>query len=278
MLKLNNMEAITHKEIEDLLVDFRRVQVSRFPIETNINQGGGMVAFVDSRFPTDAFDRGRVLAMLYYDGDDKKSGKKIFTVESRLIQNDKYSSRNSEYYTKSSSDVKKVAKLLRDYVKPFTGLEIAYKTLRLAEMNFSNWREDPSTKSRDAMGSVYRDDLLEMFASLKAFGVQPVNSKMQQIYDEALPAFLESKERLNNKFAGVHVFINPDESVTVTCMRDVPENKLDKGSWTYESLEACPMFVQQQVSMLRIIDINQHLPKVGTHVGVNTFWIDTIGE
>ena len=280
MLNLNNMEALTHVELEQLLTDFRRVQVSRFPIDVQINQAGQMVAFVDSRFPVDAFsfNRNKVLGMLYFDGYDKKSGKKMFTVESRLIQNDKYSTRSSEYYTKTSSDVKKVAKLLRDFIKPYTGLEVALQSLRTAEQEFNRWKDDPSMRSRDAMGSVYRDDLLEIFENLKSLGVPAVNDKMQKVYDEALPAFLEAKERNDKKFAGVHVSLNPDESVVVSCMRTDEPNGLEKGSITYDSMEVCPAFVQQQVGMLRLMVDGMHLPNVGTRINDKTFWIDTLGQ
>jgi L-fucose mutarotase/ribose pyranase (RbsD/FucU family) len=277
MLNLNNMEAITHPELEQLLVDFRRVQVSRFPIDTMVNKTGEMVAFVDSRYPTDAFARNKNLALLYFDGYDKTQTKKIFTVESRLIQNDRYSPRGSEYFTKSSSDVRKVAKMLRDYVKPYTGLEVAQNTLRTAELNFQTWRDKPMLASRDTMSELYREDLLDIFTALKALGVPAVNDKMQKVYNEALPAYLEGVERKDNKFAGVHISFNPDDSVVVTCMRDDVDKGINKGAITYESLETCPAFVQQQVSMLRIMENDSYLPNVGTRISDKTFWIDTIG-
>ena len=278
MLNLNNMEAIVHPEIEQLLVDLRRVQVSRFPIDTRVNQTGDMVAFIDSRFPTDAFSRAKNLAILYFDGYDKKSNKKIFTVESRLIQNDKYSSRSAEYYTKSSSDVKKVAKLLRDFVKPYSGLEVASQSRRLAEEYFTRWRDKPMSRSREVMGEIYRDHILEMFALLKERGVTPVDARMQKIYDEAVPAYQEAMSLRDNKFAGVHVSINPDESVVVTCSFDNEAHGVTKGTITHESMEACPAYVQTQISMLRIVDDHTHLPNVGYRVDDKTFWIDTLPQ
>jgi len=278
MLNLNNMEALIHVELEQLLTDFRRVQVSRFPIDVMVNTTGQTIAFNDSRYPTDAFHKSKCLALLYFDGHDKKTSKKIFTVESRLIQNDRYSPRSSEYYTKSSSDVKKVAKMLRDYVKPYTGLEVAQNTLRSAELNFQNWRDKPAVDSSDAVSHLYREDLLEIFNSLKSLGVPAVNHKMQKVYDVALPAYLVALERKGNKFAGVHISFNPDDSVVVTCMRDDEATSISKGSITYEGLEACPAFVQQQVSMLRIMEDNSYLPNVGTRINDKTFWIDTLGQ
>jgi len=278
MLNLNNMEALIHVELEELLTDFRRIQVSRFPIDVMVNTTGQTIAFNDSRYPTDAFHKSKSLALLYFDGHDKKTNKKIFTVESRLIQNDRYSPRSSEYYTKSSSDVKKVAKMLRDYVKPYTGLEVAQNTLRSAELNFQTWRDKPDMESRDSMGNLYREDLLEIFTSLKSLGVPAVNDKMQKVYDEALPAYLVALERKGNKFAGVHINFNPDDSVVVTCMRDDETKGINKGSITYENLEACPTFVQQQVSMLRIMEDGSYLPNVGTRISDKTFWIDTLGQ
>lgn len=276
MLKLNNMEAIAHVEIENILVQFRPVQVSRFPINVHVNQDGNMIRFEDSRYPCDNFRVESNLAILYYKGNDDKTNKKMFTLESRLIQNDKFSSHNSDYRTKTTSDTKKLFKLVREYVKPYTGMELALRTLRTAETAFDTWRTKPMKNSREAVSELYRDDLLEIFASLKSLGVPAVHTKMQRVYDEAIPAFLEGKEQSNNKFAGVHVTFNPDESVIVTCMREHEEHNITKGSMIHESLEACPAFIQEQVAMLRLIENQTHLPNVGTKVDDKTFWIDTI--
>lgn len=276
MLKLNNMEAIAHVEIENILVQFRPVQVSRFPINVHVNQTGDMIRFEDSRYPCDNFRVDSNLAILFFKGNDDKTGKKMFTIESRLIQNDKFSSVNSDYHTKTTSDTRKLFKLVREYVKPYSGMELALRTLRTAEASFDAWRTEPMRNSRESVSDLYRDDLLEIFASLKALGVTAVHAKMQRVYDQAVPAYLEGKERTNNKFAGVHVTFNPDDSVIVTCMREDVENNITKGSVTHESLEVCPAFIQEQVAMLRLIESKTHLPNVGTKVDDKTFWIDTI--
>ena len=49
-----------HPTIKQLLVDFRRAQVSRFPINvTSHTADAASVKFVDSRFPTDTWQIGR---------------------------------------------------------------------------------------------------------------------------------------------------------------------------------------------------------------------------
>jgi hypothetical protein len=66
-----------------------------------------------------------------------------------------------------------------------------------------------------------------------------------------------------------HVAINPDDSVVITIMRGD-----DKGSSIKESLDACPLFIQQNVGMLKMVNDNERIPEVGTKVNATQFWIE----
>ena len=53
MLVLNGLDKIVDDTLKDILVQFRKVQVSRYPIELyKMSIGRDMLGFIDSRFPT----------------------------------------------------------------------------------------------------------------------------------------------------------------------------------------------------------------------------------
>ena len=104
----------TCDEIKSLLTDFRRVQVSRFPIDVKATDNdNNRIAFVDSRFPTNTVHYKRNLAVLETNTVDDK-GRKIYVLRSRLIKNEKYAQHNDDYHSRETTDLKKLSKFLRD--------------------------------------------------------------------------------------------------------------------------------------------------------------------
>jgi hypothetical protein len=104
----------TCDEIKSLLADFRRVQVSRFPIDVEATDNdNNRIYFVDSRFPTSVVNYKRNLAVLETNGVDDK-GRRIYVLRGRLIKNEKYSEQNDDYHSRETNDLKKLSKYLRD--------------------------------------------------------------------------------------------------------------------------------------------------------------------
>ena len=154
-----------HPTIKQLLVDFRRVQVSRFPINVVSNPSdAGAVKFVDSRFPTDTWRKDRMLAWLGINDHDDK-GRPILTLYSRLIKNEKYSEHNDDYFTKSTFDVKKMASYLRQYVKPYAPEEIMERIPK-PEYEHSEWVQEPHTQflnvTRQVQPSVIAQEIMHL--------------------------------------------------------------------------------------------------------------------
>ena len=76
MLNLHLLEN-TMPQIKDMLVELRRVQVSRFPIDVHaaVNDNN-VIRFQDSRFPTDSFHFKNNIAMLRWESNDDKGDRK----------------------------------------------------------------------------------------------------------------------------------------------------------------------------------------------------------
>ena len=260
---------VVEPRLKQLVADFRKTQVSRFPIDVYPMGDGEWVRFVDSRFPTNKVNKDHVLAMLYIkDG----VGGDTLTIESRLISNDKYASYNEEYYTKSTKDTKKMFKLMKDYIKPYTGQEIAQKTYISTEAEFDTWQKKPMWEARK-FDSVGYEALYQELSKLLALGGTAQTEAFKDIYEKGLPSYIEYKRREQLNPPTMHIFINPDDSVILTNMKGE-----DKGSQTITDITECSAQMQQNIAMLKIMDNNAYVPEVGKRITDKEFWIEGIPE
>jgi hypothetical protein len=259
-------DEIDFPQLKHLVNEFRRVQVSRFPIEVVVEGDGTLVGFVDSRFPTDRFNVSNMLAMLYVENTGEKP---TLIIESRLIKNDKYAVHNDKYRTRSTHDVKKMFKYMKEYIKPFSGQEIAQKSYRGVQHQFEQWQMKPTWGVREALNELDRNDWMEGIVKLQALGIESPTEKFAELAKTAIPHFEEAKRREAMEEPNYHIHLNPDDSVVLTIMRGE-----EKGSSTKESLDACPMFIQQAIGMLKMMDDQSHIPEVGTKINVKEFWIE----
>ena len=268
MLDIKKLEHVQVKQMQDLIVEFRKHQVSRFPIEVIPNDAGFAVGFIDSRFPTDRWNATNMLAMLYV----KEQGENpTLTIESRLIENDKYAQYNDDYHTKSTKDMKKMLKFMKDYIKPWSAHEVASKTKTKAEEKFKDWQREPYRKLRAATNALDSTDYLKMFVKLKELGVVPVNADMKMLYESALPEYLDYQGREGKKFANTHAFINPDESVFISSVG------IDSGRTVaklFNSIDEMPMNVQQNLAMLRMMENDVLVADVGHKISEREFWVE----
>ena len=254
----------TCEEIKSLLTDFRRVQVSRFPIEVKASANdSNVIAFIDSRFPSDTVHFKRALAVLRTNGVDDK-GRKSFVLQCRLIKNEKYSEFNDDYRSRETTDIKKMGKFLRDYVKPYSPQEISDMGGNIRD-DYYEWQQDAVTKFRRVVCQVSEVDIAEEVAYLKSVGVQFRSEKFVEIATTGLELLEERNRRKNSGIVHVHVYMHPDDSVSVTIA--------DGKTYSYESLDNVPETVRQQVAMLMMVDMNQYVPEVGKRTKDKMFWI-----
>lgn len=274
MLNIKDVDAITDENLKQVVVDLRRTHVSRFPIDVVAGGDGYQVKFMDSRFPNDhfRFKDNKVdasVAFAWREGYDKDM-KPIYKVYSRLIQNDRYSAYNDDYNTRTTSDVRKLAKILRECVKPFSALEITARTAPFAREAFDHWKETPQREYQQALRNMYAEEWMDIFNKLFAQGIAPVTPKHEAIYQNAIPAYIEHQERKNKFSQRIHVFINPDATVQVTKMHTEKETHL------YDSFESVPEDIRQQVAMLQISETKQYVGNVGVKMSDTEFWVDAV--
>lgn len=276
MLVLNGLEHVQDETLKDVLVQFRKVQVSRYPLELyKMSTSRDMLGLVDSRFPTDRMHRDCMVAMMWVDTAVTRKNEQVveYCIESRLIRNEKFNSNNSEYYTKRTTDPKKFFKHLKEYAKPFTYQEVALRSMRGAENKFDDWR---GSKRRDAYVSVSWEDVMEEVVKLHALGVQPQTDKFKTIYEKSLPEYLEYKAVRDKTFKRIHVLVQADGTVAVSSFADYMD--MQKGSLLYEEMDHVPKHIQEQVGMLRMMATGDFVPNVGLKINEKEFWVEGLPQ
>lgn len=261
MLNIINPEEM-NPIFTQLIADFRRTQVSRFPINVTARNYGSLIVFEDSRFPAKNTKVDNIVGTLRDAGLDKNS-KQTYEVRSRLINNEKYAQHNDDYYSRTTNDPKKVSKFLKDYFKPFTPLEIKGLTARRFDAHDDEWRDEFRWKLRDVT-MVEPTELFAEVQHLVSLGVEFNSDKFKRIVTEGMPMFTEHMRRKNESRKTTHVFINPDDSVNAT---------FGEITNTYQTLEEMPEAMQQQVAMLRMVEADTFIPEVGMKMSTNTYWV-----
>lgn len=269
MLVLNDVEKLTPRFLQ-LVTDFRRTQVSRFPVEVRVINAE-FVSFVDSRFPVPPNTSASVhnsLGSVYAD-DDK------IVVESRLIQNEKYNMHNSEFRTRKTQDIRKVLKYMKEYIKPYTAHEIANRTIGVAKEAFSEYKSNTTWDAR----KYELDDVMDLYEEalhMKTLGYEPKTEAFRKLLGEGFE-IVEKAARIEDKeFPKVHVYVAPDETVTVSVLEN--KCKLPIGVDSYESLAAAPTLIQQHVGILKIMEDRSHVPDIGYKASATEFWIEGFSQ
>jgi hypothetical protein len=269
MLNLVNPELAEGAESLKLIQDFRRVQVSRFPIDVYFIDHN-VVKFMDSRFP-----HAKRIAELSRQVDEKAN--LYWCLESRLIINDRFVRDNDRRHQKHTKDPKKMLRYLRDYVRPLSTKEIAINSIHLRKEQLDNWRGQAHSVMRDFC-NLDRDDVMREMLRMKAIGYKPQTEKFAQVMEQGLPAWEEASRRSKRQVMNVHVFINPDESIEIFCDDKLGYEGINQGVNTYNTLAEAPKCIQQQVAMLRMMEDKAFVPEVGTKVNDTNYWVEVHPE
>jgi hypothetical protein len=277
MLILNDLEKIGDEVLKDMLVQFRKAQVSRYPIETYIGINDNMVGFVDSRFPTTSYSKDTMLAMVWTDQVDNRGGTQVtqYTIESRLINNDKYSRHNSDFFTRKTTDPKKFFKYLKEYAKPFTYQEVALRSMRSAENKFDDWKNEKRKEAYHTV-SMNWNDIMDEITKLHALGVKPQTEKFKKAYEFGIPAYEEYKGLESRNFKRIHVFTHTDGTVAISSFADYGD--IQKGSNLYEEMSYVPQHIQEQVGMLRMMSVGDFVPNIGMKINDREFWVEGLSQ
>ena len=253
-----------HEKILEVITPLRRGHVSKFPIRMVV-QNKVRVAFVDPRFPD--YDS---VAVLAYGPDNK--GRIVFCIDSPFITNDKYSIHSHGYHQKVTQDPKAALKTLKEVVRPYAAPDIAQRSVHDALRQRTAWVNEAKWDTQ-AYFSIDSSAIFSEVHHMIASGYTPRTQGFVDAMTKGVEAHQEMKRREDIQSVMYHVLLNPNGVVIVTKQRpngkDLPESE------TYQSLDECPAFVQQQVSLLKLVETtHNYVPEVGIKMSPIEYWVE----
>lgn len=255
---------------KQLLTDFRRVQVSRFPIIVEQHPDTTCaIRFVDSRFPSDTWRKDRLLGWMGTNGIDDK-GRTNLVIYSRLIRNDKYGGASEGFHERQTTDPKKMFGFLRKYVMPYSPSELVYR-LSPPMYAYDEWVNKPKDDYLSVCRKIDHNILAKEMRHLISIGTQFRSDEFIELATRGMEVHQEAIRRKTTIQVMMLALIQPDKSVMLGWSKT--KDAVDEGSRLYDSEEQLPENIRQQIAMLKLCEQGQYVPEVGTMKNPNTFWI-----
>lgn len=280
MLDIINFEKLQDPVMVTMLKDFQRTHSSKYKVIAHVHTDEGYentVVFIDSRKPYN-FATGdslpRLKDMLGYieQGGKNDHGKMTYKITSRLIENEKFRSHSHDHRVRKCVSVPVFLKHMKKYLTEFSPEEMLEFTRRDATRGFQQWVYAASNTWDKIVGAINGRAILEEVQKLKAMGITPQTKAFEDVYEKGVDAFEEYKRRSNRLFENMsNVFINPDETVTIT--RIVSSKTTIE---EYQSVYECPAYIQEGITMLNMVEGNTFVGDVGLRTSHNTYWIDKL--
>lgn len=253
-----------HEALQGVVTQLRRGHVSKFPIRMLVDNST-RIRFADPRFPQ--YD---LVARLRYGSDNK--GGLIYEIESPFITNDKYAVHSNGYHRKVTKDPKVALKTLKEVVRPYDAPDIAQRTVHEVRRIRNTWVSEAKWNLQDYM-NIEPHVLIDEINHMAATGYVPKTTAFADAMTKGLQAKQEVMRREALRCSMYHVLVNPNGVVIVTKERQSPKTPAE--SVTYQSMEECPEFVQQQVALLRLVEtVNTYLPQVGVKLSAIEYWVE----
>jgi hypothetical protein len=271
MIDTRNIDDLDPR-LMNLLKQFRRIQVSKYPLIA-VGTNPTKVTFVDSRFTKMDEYKHKVVGELFLDrrevskGDVEPKEETVFVVESYLINNGRFIGRRAKQII--TKDPQKALKNVQAYVRPFSGSSISRWTQQKAMGAFQDWTWNVKRDARDTM-SIDMKVIYEEVKRMRELGIRAQTEAFQKAIDEGIDKFETMRAVENKNFNElVHVFFNPDDTVTVT-----PQKNTDAIASEYPSIDVAPYELSSRVGMLRMMEVDAYVPQVGVKLNDRTFWVD----
>ena len=271
MIDISNLTENLEPRLANLVAQFRRIQVSKYPLIA-VGTSPTKLTFVDSRFlGMDEYNH-KVVGELFLTTREVSNGvetqeETVFVVDSHLISNGRFINRRAKQVI--TKDPQKALKNVQAYVRPFSGSSISRWTKQKALGAFQDWTWNVRKDARETM-QIDMKVIYEEVKRMRELGIRAQTEAFQKAIDEGVEKF-EAMRHVDNKNFNelVHVFFNPDDSVSVTTQK--PFEGIEP---EYASIDVAPYELSSRVGMLRMMEATNYVPQVGVKMNDRTFWVD----
>jgi len=198
----------------------------------------------------------QVVGSVGFDGE-------VYTVNSRLIENAKYSAWSSyDYHTKKSKHMNNIVKEALKHLLPTQLKEVVAESMDKFDRYISNIRDEARQGMRSTLARTI-DDLRDELFHMVEQGYKPKNTSIAS----AMTYVVETKESYerNQSYSPERgfVWIKPDGVVY----------KHGKEEIIVPNVDALPEDVRGKLFVLMVSDKDRFIDEVGMKAGDNKFWV-----
>ena len=183
-----------------------------------------------------------------------------FEVQSRLIQNNKYSRWSREHHTVRTKDVKKAIKSALTHIQPWGYEELVAETRDAVQRVHHKWVEEKANSMYN-LRPTHEATYVEL-KNLMEQGATFITPDFKNAI-ESLTEYQEYKNRQKSK-------------LDLTCvMYTLGKTVVNDGKTTneFDNDEPLADSHKAKLGLLKLVDNAQFIPEVGYKVDSNTFWI-----
>lgn len=260
-----NKDGVTvrHMTLQALVDTLALTHVSRYPIEV-VSIDCDRLLFRDTRF------RGHPVAKLFIDYTTNR-----ITIDCDRIENNKFNQHNPDYSTRTTNDLAKMRKWLKEYVQPYSPAEVARFSFGDMKAKFAAWADHYNNTFRDSYLNISTTDVIKDIINYLGGGQPYTTGKLAQYATQEFRLqILENERRRKCESPKIHLFINPDGVMwlTGTEIGQFSECTIS-GAQVLDSVDMLPGTVKEKYSMLKLVDDGTYLETVGVRLHHNNFWL-----
>jgi hypothetical protein len=166
-------------------------------------------------------------------------------------------------YTKTSTDEKKVLKLMRQMITPYTLKEVSDFYDNRVDEALKPWKSELYSKTRVPYQRLYYDAMVKELRNLKDLGVNLITPEFRNMMEETLTYHDEYEYRNNTRLEKLFVSIREDGI-----------HMMGNGTPTFHhTFDSLPVDYQGRLAILKMLKDGDSIPEVGIRIDAKTFWL-----
>lgn len=262
MIKFEGDMALVMKQTAEFFTEYKKKAVfntvlTAKPVVSAVRGDARIIEFYDGRV-----DPPFLVGKMWWDGDG-------YVVESSRIRNEKFAKWNSQYHTKTTTDIKRAVKNALEFVKPFSWNMVASLYSRDVKNALRDWVYKPHERIREAIAyTINRNDLHQEIESALKEGRSFVSDGMNKAKQVMQENIEESTRRIGLGLEALFMTVD-SHGRYISDIWSVPKQESD-----------LPEDVLTKIGLLKIMDLEENdqtktLDEVGLRIGKNVFWVFT---
>lgn len=176
---------------------------------------------------------------------------------------------HEDRFSKTSTDEKKVLKLMRQMITPYTLKEISDFYDNRVDEALRPWKSELYLKTRVPYQKLSYDAMVKELRNLQSLGVSFVTSEFRGMMEETLAHHDEYEYRNKTQVEKLFVSIREDGIHTV---------KDEAILQVYPTFDSLPVDYQGRLAILKMLKDGDNIPEVGIRIDAKTFWLLNMPE